>query len=181
MHCTEKYSQLNSIIWPVWLNGWVFVYELSSCGFEYRRSHLNFRYRAYFEQGVPWYLGNCRVWIHSETRTWHDKNVHSNAPYRQLLTTHPNHLVSLAKWLNVGLWSKWLWVGIPLQSLYRACFEQGVPWHSGNYREWIHSEMHTWQSIFKFVLEITCLGGQFRINCPSVILKILKNHEADLS
>ena len=22
------------IYWPVWLNGWVFVYELSGCGFE---------------------------------------------------------------------------------------------------------------------------------------------------
>ena len=25
-----------------------------------------------------------------------------------------------------------------------ACFKQGVLWHSGNYRVWIHSEMHTW-------------------------------------
>ena len=23
-------------------------------------------------------------------------------------------------------------------------FEQEVPWHSGKYRAWIHSEMHTW-------------------------------------
>ena len=23
-----------------------------------------------------------RVWIHSETRTWHDENIQSNAPYR---------------------------------------------------------------------------------------------------
>ena len=34
MHRTGKYSQHNSIIWLVWLNGWVFVYELSGCGFE---------------------------------------------------------------------------------------------------------------------------------------------------
>ena len=34
MHRTGKYSQHSSIIWPVWLNGWVFVYELSGCGFE---------------------------------------------------------------------------------------------------------------------------------------------------
>ena len=34
-------------------------------------SHLNFRYRACFEQGVPWQSGNYRVWIHSERRTWH--------------------------------------------------------------------------------------------------------------
>ena len=27
MHHANKYSQHNSIIWPVWLNGWVFGYE----------------------------------------------------------------------------------------------------------------------------------------------------------
>ena len=36
MHRTDKYSQHSSIIWPVWLNGSVFVYELSGCGFESR-------------------------------------------------------------------------------------------------------------------------------------------------
>ena len=25
---------------------------------------------------------NYRVWIHCETRTWRDKNIQSNAPYR---------------------------------------------------------------------------------------------------
>ena len=53
MHRTDKYSQLSSIIWPVWLNGLVFVYKLSGCGFESRCSHLIFRYGACFEQGVP--------------------------------------------------------------------------------------------------------------------------------
>ena len=36
----------------VWLNGWVFVYELSGCGFESRCCQLYFRYGACFEQGV---------------------------------------------------------------------------------------------------------------------------------
>ena len=36
----------------VWLNGWVFVYKFSGCGFESRCCHLNFRYHACFEQGV---------------------------------------------------------------------------------------------------------------------------------
>ena len=36
--------------------------------FESRCSHLNFRYRTCFEQGVHWHSGNYRVWIHSETR-----------------------------------------------------------------------------------------------------------------
>ena len=39
------------------LNDWAFVYELSSCGFESRCCHLNFRYGACFEQGVPWHSG----------------------------------------------------------------------------------------------------------------------------
>ena len=74
-HRTDNSSQLSSIIWPVCLNGWVFVYELSGYGFESHCSHLNFRFRACFEKDVPWHSGNHRVCIHSETRTWHDKNI----------------------------------------------------------------------------------------------------------
>ena len=33
------------------------------------------RYRACFEQGVPWHLGNYRVWIPSKTRTWYDNSI----------------------------------------------------------------------------------------------------------
>ena len=117
MHRTDKYSQHSSIIWSVWLNGWVFVYELSGCGFESCCNHLIFRYSACFEQGVPWHSGNCRVWIHSQTRTWHYKNIQSNAPYRYVLTTQLDHLASLAKWLSVRLRTKWLRVRVPLQSL----------------------------------------------------------------
>ena len=42
---------------------------------ECRCSHLNFRFRACFEQGVLWHSGNCRVRIYSEMRMWHDKNI----------------------------------------------------------------------------------------------------------
>ena len=49
MHRTDKYSQHSSIIWPFWLNSWVFVYELSGYGFEFCCCHLNFRYRACFK------------------------------------------------------------------------------------------------------------------------------------
>ena len=27
---------------------------------------------------------------------------------------------------------------------FGTCLNEGVPWHSGSYRVWIHSEMHTW-------------------------------------
>ena len=147
MHRTDKYSQLNSIIWPVWLNGWVFVYELSECGFESSYSHLNFRFRAYFEQGVPWHSDNYRVWIHSETRTWHDKNGQSNAPYRKILTTQLNHLAGLAKWLSVRLWTKWFWVRVQLQSLkleISCLFRARSSLTFRRYRVWIHSERRTW-------------------------------------
>ena len=53
----------------------MFLYELNGCGFESSCSHLNFRFCACFEQRVPWHSDNYRVWIHSETRTWRDKNI----------------------------------------------------------------------------------------------------------
>ena len=40
MHGTDNYSQHSSIIWPVWLNGSVFVYELSGRGFQSSYIHL---------------------------------------------------------------------------------------------------------------------------------------------
>ena len=57
----------------------MFFYELSGCAFESSCSHLNFRFRACFKQGAPWHSGNYRVWFHSETGTWHDKSIQSNA------------------------------------------------------------------------------------------------------
>ena len=61
MHRTDKYSQHSSIILPVWLNGWVFIYELSDCRIELRCCHLKFRYCTCFEQRVPWHLGIHRM------------------------------------------------------------------------------------------------------------------------
>ena len=47
------------------------------------------------------------------------------------------NLASLAKWLSVRLQTKWFkfksrWSNINFR--YPACFEQGVPWHPGNYK-----------------------------------------------
>ena len=82
MHRTDKYSQQRTVIWPVCLNGRVFVYEVSGFGFESSCSRLTFRFHACFEIGVPFDSGNYRVWIHSETRTCDDKNIQSNELYR---------------------------------------------------------------------------------------------------
>ena len=117
MHHTDKYSQFSSIIWSVWLNGWVFVYELSGCWFEYHCSQLSFRYCACFEQAVPWHSCKYRVWIHSEMHTWMTRTYSQSHCTDKLLTIQLNHLVSLAKWLSVCLQTKWLWFRVPLQSL----------------------------------------------------------------
>ena len=37
----REYYKNNLYTWPVWLNGSVFVYELSGCGFESSCSHSN--------------------------------------------------------------------------------------------------------------------------------------------
>ena len=65
-NCTWTQKHLvrkQTLIRPVWPNGWVFVYKLSGSGFESSCSHFAFRFRACFEQGVPWYSGNYRVWF----------------------------------------------------------------------------------------------------------------------
>ena len=124
IHRTDKYSQHSSIIWPVWLNVWVFIYKVSGCGFASHCSHLNFIYRTCFEQGVPWHSGNDIVWIHAETYMWHDMKIQSNALYRYVLTAQLNQLASLAKWLSVCLRTKWFWVCVPLQSLTTKLFHK---------------------------------------------------------
>ena len=73
----RKWTLNHFATWPVWPNGSVFVYKLSGSGFESSCSHLNFRFRTCFEQGVPWHSGNYRVWIHSETCMCHEKNIQS--------------------------------------------------------------------------------------------------------
>ena len=41
-HCRGKYSQHSSIIWPVWLNGWTFIYKLSGLNHVPIKDNLSF-------------------------------------------------------------------------------------------------------------------------------------------
>ena len=61
MYRKDKYSEHSSIIWPVSLNGWVFVYKLSGSAFESSCIHLNLRIRAWFELRVSLCSGNYSV------------------------------------------------------------------------------------------------------------------------
>ena len=49
-----------------------------------------------------------------------DKNIQSNAPYRQVLTTQLYHLESFDKWLSVRLWTTWLYVRVQLVALTKT-------------------------------------------------------------
>ena len=53
VHRTDKYSRHSSIIWPLSLNSFVFLYEVIGFGFESSCSVLNIRFCACFEKGVP--------------------------------------------------------------------------------------------------------------------------------
>ena len=147
--------------------------HLTVCSYHVTYSHLNFRFYACFEQGVLWHSGNYRVWIHSETRTWHDKDIQSNAPLRTYSQMHRTDkyshysLIVCPVWLNGRVFVYEL-SGCGFEShcshlnfRSRACFELGLPWHSGNYRVWIHSETCKWHDkniqsyfLFYFIFEL---------------------------
>ena len=75
--CFSKKSLLSDCNWTRTQNHLVRKQKLTFSELESSCSHLNFRFRACFDQGVPWHLGNYTVKIHSKTRTWHDKNIQS--------------------------------------------------------------------------------------------------------
>ena len=72
--------------------------------FESRCSHINFRIHACFEQGVPWHSGNYRVWFHSETRTWHGKNI--QLKIRTIISVNRDMLINPRRYkrLTISLW-----------------------------------------------------------------------------
>ena len=78
---THNYSKHSSISWPVWLNGWVFVCNLSGCGFESCCSHLN-------------------LWIHSERLRGHDNNIHSKSNLIFCCMSWQENYLRLVSWQN---------------------------------------------------------------------------------
>ena len=55
------FKRLKLVVQPVWLNGWVLVYEVSDFWFQSRSNHLNFRHCACFGEGFRARSGNYRV------------------------------------------------------------------------------------------------------------------------
>ena len=146
MNRTDKYSQHRSIIWPVWSNGWVFVHELSGCGFKSSCSHWNLSFRACFEQGVPWNSGNIECGftlkrVRDMIRTY--SHMYRTEKYSQRSAIM--WLVWLSDWMFIYEPSgcRFEYSCSPLNFIFGACFRQGAPWHLGNHRLWIHSETRT--------------------------------------
>ena len=141
MHRTDQYSKHSSIIRPVWPHGWVFVYELSSCGFESSYRHLKkLRFCACFEQGVPWHSGNYRKRIHSETRTWHDKNMQSISQHSVMLF----YSVSLKSFMEfkicVLLWlSEWI-----------------TAWRNEGMNQWTNERTNEWHKLTSSMISMRC-------------------------
>ena len=145
---TDKCSQHSAVIWPVRLNGWVFVYEISGCGFESSYGHLNFRLRTCCEEGIPWHLLNyieCGFTLkYVRDMTKKHSEMHHLGKYSQ-----PSSIiwpVGLNVWVSVYelrvVGSSPVAVTIfQISSLLQArsslTFRQ-------LYRAWIDCETHTW-------------------------------------
>ena len=83
---------------------------------------------------TPNHLAKLAKWSSCDVDVYLFDALNANAPYRLVFTTQLNHLASLAEWLS-GL------SGCGFESRcshlifrYRAGFEEGVPYHSGNLR-----------------------------------------------
>ena len=102
MHRTDKYSQQSSIIWPVWLNGWVFVYELSGYGFESRSCHIKIYVNSYFDT-VFWNVRGEEVKSHIGTEGVHFKYIILMKCYFQYFILNKNCLThfSLKFWKKI--------------------------------------------------------------------------------
>ena len=145
---SDRYSQRNPIIWPVWLNDLVFVYELKGCGFEFSCSHLNFRFHACLEQRISWHWRNyrecgfTRKYVHYMIRRY--SHIYRSDRYSQrspiIWPVLLNDLVFVYELKGCGF----EFSCSHLKFRIDACFEEGLRWHSGIYRVWIHSETRIW-------------------------------------
>ena len=171
MHHTDKYSQYSSIIWLIWLNVWVFVYELSGCGFESRCSHSNFRYCTCFRKEfldiqaiIEFGFTLKHVTDMVRTYTW----MHLADKYSQRSS------VIWLVWLNgcVRSWTLWSWVRVLLQShdwfllLFLCTIDLGVKHSAGQLSSLFLSSMlllfvvSAW-SLFPFSLFLSLASSKF--------------------
>ena len=84
------------------LNGWVFVYELSGCGFESRFCQTSVMAPASGKHFLD-IQANYRMWVQSETRTWHDNNIQL---FRYRFLRHIAFwILNYTNWSASNMWS----------------------------------------------------------------------------
>ena len=64
-HRTDKYSEHSSIIWPVYPNGWVFVYEVNGFVFKSSCSHLSISVAVFSVILVESVIFSVELWLKS--------------------------------------------------------------------------------------------------------------------
>ena len=72
-----------------------------------------------------------------------DSNPEPRSSYTNIQSVWPNGWVFIYKLTRPGF----EFSCSHLTSRFRTCFEQGVPWHSGNYRAWIEASLAKWLSV----------------------------------
>ena len=128
----------------------MFVYEQSGCRFETSCCHLIFICCTCFSKE---FLGvQANIEIRFTHKLAHDmiitySQMHPTYNYTQLSSViwslRPNGSVILYEVSGCGFES--IYNNLIFRN--RGYFQQGVPWDSGKYRKWIHSEMRTWHDI----------------------------------
>ena len=146
MHRIDKYSQHSSIIWLVWLKGWVFVYEVSYCGFKCCCRHLPSDFatdssKEFLDIQVTIVCVLNLKCVCDMIRTY--SQMHRTDKYWQ----HSSFIRSL--WLNAWAFVYELrdcglqWRCSEFNFTFPPWSEEKGRWHLGNYRVCVHCEMGT--------------------------------------
>ena len=127
---------------------YIFVFAISAPLFIYIYIYI-FSIRASFHRHW-WFIGQQRKG--GDHLLFYSKNSTHSRTFRHLVTAAESSCSHLT-------------------FRFRACLEQGVPWHSGNYRVWIHAETRTWndKNIQSFrhllpTLHVRLLSRSFNLN-----------------
>ena len=109
--------------------GWVFVYKLSGCEFEFLCCHLTFRYGTCFKQGVPWHSGKLYMITYNQ---WISSGENA---FLKGFISYWDQPVGLqcwsVNWFSMDFWRKWFSNG-----LLCNWFLQYFPIHSKNNDYW---------------------------------------------
>ena len=147
MNLLDKYSQHSPFTWSVWLNGWVFSYQLSIRGsitvtvtLTSDISHVLSKKCLDIQTSMEWRRTLKRIrYIIIKYSQLNPVDKHSQQ-ISFIWSVWLNGLVLVFEHSGRGFGSR----SCHLNVRYHIYFKEGLHWHSGNYRVYIHSETSTW-------------------------------------